>query len=50
MIASGSRAEIFWGYLVSAILMFLGAGAEVFLGVDAERQSLESISSPLQER
>jgi len=50
MIASGSRTQIFWGYLVSAILMFLGAGAEVFLGVDAERKSLESISSPLQER
>jgi MFS family permease len=48
LISSGSRGEVFWGYLGGALLMMGGAIAEVILGVDAERQSLESISSPLQ--
>jgi len=48
LISSGSRFELFWGYLLGAALMLLGAGAELKLGVDAERQSLESISTPLQ--
>ncbi len=48
LISTSSRAEIFWGYASGALLMMLGAVAEAILGVDAERQSLESISSPLQ--
>jgi MFS family permease len=48
LIASGSRGEVFWGYLGGALLMMLGAAAELTMGVNAERQSLESISSPLQ--
>jgi MFS family permease len=48
LISSGSRFEVFWGYLVGAALMLVGAGAEWKLGVNAERQSLESISKPLQ--
>ncbi len=38
---------LFWGYLAGAVLMFAGGLTEVFLGVDAERKSLESISAPL---
>jgi MFS family permease len=48
LISSGSRAEVFWGYVLGAVLMMLGAVAETILGVDAERKPLESISSPLQ--
>lgn len=48
LIASGSRAELFWGYLLGAFLMLLGAATELVFGVNAERQSLESISTPLQ--
>jgi MFS family permease len=48
LIQSGSRAAVFDGYMAGAILMLIGAVAEVHLGVDAERQSLESIAAPLQ--
>jgi MFS family permease len=48
LIATGSRKELFWGYLLGSALMLAGAVAEVFLGVDAERRPLESITAPLQ--
>ncbi len=48
LISSRNRSELFWGYLLGAALMLLGAAAELKLGVKAERQSLESISTPLQ--
>ena len=50
LIASGSKTELMFGYLVGAALMMIGAGVEVAYGVNAERQSLESISKPLQSR
>lgn len=48
LIQSGSRHEVFWGYIGGAVLMIAGAVTEKILGVDAERKSLESISMPLQ--
>ena len=48
LIASGMRSDLFWGYVGGAALMIAGAVAEAFIGVDAERKSLESISAPLQ--
>jgi len=49
--ASNSCTHMFfWGYALSAALMVGAAAAEVVLGVKAERQSLESISTPLQAR
>ncbi len=50
LIQSGSRAAVFDGYLAGAILMLIGACAEAYLGIDAERRSLESIAGPLQSR
>jgi MFS family permease len=50
LIASNSRTHLFWGYALSAALMILGAITEMVLGVRAERQSLESVSTPLQAR
>ncbi len=47
LIASGSRAQVFWGYLLAAILMLLAAAAEAALGFAAEGRSLESLAAPL---
>jgi MFS family permease len=50
LVGTGSRWMLFWGYLAGASLMFAGGLTEVFLGVDAERKSLESIAPPLTAR
>jgi MFS family permease len=47
LIQSGSRTHVFYGYLVGAALMLVGAATEWKLGVKAEGQSLEDISAPL---
>jgi MFS family permease len=44
---TGSSAMVSAGYAAAAVLMALAALAELRLGVDAERRSLESISEPL---
>jgi MFS family permease len=47
LIGTGSRSSLCAGYLTGAALM-IGAGlVEACIGVKAERQSLESIASPL---
>lgn len=48
LISSNNRHQLFWGYVLGAVLMLAGAVTEVFFGVKAERQSLEAISKPLQ--
>jgi len=47
LIASGSRRQLFGGYLAGAALMLLAAGCEAIFGVKAERRSLEEIAAPL---
>jgi MFS family permease len=47
IIGTGSRSFLFGGYLLGAFLMIGGAAVEAWLGVKAERQSLESIAQPL---
>ena len=47
LIESGSRIEIFWGYLLGGGLMLGAAGVEAMLGVNAERRSLETVAPPL---
>jgi MFS family permease len=47
LIESGSRYEIFWGYLLGGVLMVMAGGFEIWLGVAAERRSLEDIAPPL---
>jgi hypothetical protein len=47
LIGSGSRTHVFYGYLVGAALMLVGAATEWKLGVKAEGRSLEEISAPL---
>jgi MFS family permease len=47
IIGTGSRSALLAGYLVGAVLMIIGAIAEAWLGVDAERKSLEHVATPL---
>ena len=47
LIGTGSRTELFCGYLIGAGLMIGAAVVELAIGVKAERQSLESIARPL---
>jgi|SRR5579875_518018 len=47
LIGSGSREDIFFGYLIAAALMFFAAAAEITWGVRAERTSLEQLANPL---
>jgi MFS family permease len=50
LIASGSKTNVSYGYLLGGILMLAGAICEHFIGVEAAGKSLESISAPLQSR
>jgi len=47
LIGTGSREWLFAGYLAGAGLMVGAAAVEAWIGVKAERQSLESIAQPL---
>jgi MFS family permease len=47
LIESGSRGEIFLGYLLGAALMLGAAAVELTLGIAAERRSLEDVAAPL---
>ena len=47
IIGTGSRTGLLAGYLVGAALMIIGAIVEAWLGVDAERKSLEHVATPL---
>jgi MFS family permease len=50
IIGTGSSTALFAGYLVAATLMLLGALVETWIGVPAERRSLEHIAPPLSSR
>lgn len=47
LIQTGSRLNLFYGYLAAAFLMILAGITELLLGVRAERKSLEEIAQPL---
>jgi MFS family permease len=47
LIGSGSRENIFLGYIAAAALMFAAAFIEIVWGVKAERTSLEQLANPL---
>jgi MFS family permease len=50
IVGTGSRIYLFWGYLAGALLMVIGGLVEIWIGVDAEQKSLESIAPPLSRR
>jgi MFS family permease len=47
IIGTGSSTALFAGYLLAAALMIFGAIVEAWIGVPAERQSLEHVAPPL---
>jgi len=47
LIGTGQPWAVAGGYIAAAVLMLLAAGAELWLGVDAEGQSLENVAHPL---
>jgi MFS family permease len=47
IIGTGSITALFKGYLVAAVLMIFGAAIEAWIGVPAERKSLEHVAAPL---
>src|SRR5438067_5712239 len=47
IIGTGSVTALFSGYLVAAALMIFGAAIEAWIGVPAERRSLEHVAAPL---
>jgi MFS family permease len=47
LIGTGSRDNLFYGYLTAAVLMLAAAIVELVFGIAAERQSLEKIAEPL---
>jgi hypothetical protein len=47
LVGSGQRGEVFLGYLFGAALMLGAALVELAIGVNAERQPLESVARPL---
>ena len=47
LIETQSRASVFAGYAFGALLMLGGAAVAWFLGVDAERRSLEELQLPI---
>ncbi len=47
LIQTGSRDEVMLGYLLGGGLMVGAAVVEAFLGVDAEKRSLEEVAPPL---
>lgn len=47
LIQTGSRNELLLGYLLGGGLMLAGAAVAFWLGVDAERRSLEEVAPPL---
>ena len=50
IIGTGSITALFIGYLVAAALMIFGALVEAWIGVPAERRSLEDVAAPLSSR
>lgn len=47
IIGTGSITALFIGYLLAAVLMIFGAVIEAWIGVPAERRSLEHVAAPL---
>ncbi|HEY4270983.1 MAG TPA: MFS transporter [Candidatus Udaeobacter sp.] len=47
IIGRGSNTGLFLGYLLAAALMIFGAAIEAWIGVPAERRSLEDVATPL---
>ena len=47
LIGTGDAGSVAWGYAFAAVLMLGAAAVELWLGVAAERRSLEEVAQPL---
>jgi MFS family permease len=47
LIQSGEAINVFFGYLLGAVVMAAAGGIEMVYGIDAERQSLEKVARPV---
>jgi len=47
LVDTGSRASVFAGYVLGAVLMLVAAGVELAFGIAAERRPLEEVARPL---
>jgi MFS family permease len=47
LIESGARGDLFLGYVLGGVLMVLAGAVELWIGVKAERASLEDVAPPL---
>ena len=47
LIESGARGDLFLGYVLGGVLMVIAGAVEMWIGVKAERQSLENVAPPL---
>lgn len=47
LIQSGKPVNVFYGYLLGAVVIVAAGIIEILFGVNAERQSLEHIAQPL---
>jgi hypothetical protein len=47
LVGTGEPVAIAWGYALGALLMMAAAAVALWLGVAAERKSLEEIARPL---
>ena len=50
LIETGSRASLFGGYILGAVLMIIAAGVMLRFGIAAERRTLEDVCRPLSHR
>jgi MFS family permease len=50
IIGTGSSDKLLIGYIAAAVLMVIGALVELWIGVPAERRSLEHVATPLSSR
>jgi MFS family permease len=47
LVETGEDINVFYGYLIGAVLMIAVGVAEWFIGVEAARRSLEDVARPL---
>jgi MFS family permease len=47
LIGTGSRTNVYYGYIFGAVLMLIAAAMELWLGVAAEQKELEQVAKPL---
>src|SRR3954453_15321401 len=50
LVATKDPGQVFWGYLLGAVLMIAAGIVQALIGVEAARRDLEEIATPLSAR